>query len=126
MNEPSVFGGPEGTLPKDSLHILTDGTAIQDKDVHNTYGHLMSKATYEGLFMRDKGNLRPFILTRSVFLGSQKYAAKWTGDNRALYDELSVSINQILSLGIAGITFTGADIPGFYGQPSEDLYRMFY
>lgn len=24
MNEPSVFDGPEGTMPKDALHILDD------------------------------------------------------------------------------------------------------
>jgi alpha-glucosidase (family GH31 glycosyl hydrolase) len=51
------------------------------RDVHNTYGHMMAKATYEGLIERDQGELRPFVLSRSVFLGSQKYGAKWTGDN---------------------------------------------
>jgi mannosyl-oligosaccharide alpha-1,3-glucosidase len=65
-------------------------------------------------------------LTRSVFFGSQKFAAKWTGDNRARYSELAVSINQIMALGSAGITFTGPDIPGFYGDPTEELFIMFY
>lgn len=28
MNEPSVFNGPENTMPKDAVHILTDGSSI--------------------------------------------------------------------------------------------------
>jgi len=54
---------------------------------------MMAKATYEGLVERDQGELRPFVLSRSVFIGSQKYGAKWTGDNQASYEELRVSIN---------------------------------
>lgn len=48
MNEPSVFSGPEGTLPKQSLHILDDEkvTRVLHRDVHNAYGLLMSQATY--------------------------------------------------------------------------------
>lgn len=46
MNEPSVFSGPEGTLPKTSLHILSDGEIVKHRDVHNIYGLMQSKATY--------------------------------------------------------------------------------
>lgn len=87
---------------------------------------MMAKATYEGLVERDQGKLRPFVLSRSVFLGSQKYGAKWTGDNHASYSELALSINQLLSLSISGIAFVGADIPGFYGRPTDELYILFY
>jgi alpha 1,3-glucosidase len=41
MNEPSVFDGPELTIPRDALHYKADGTAVQHKDVHNAYGRLM-------------------------------------------------------------------------------------
>jgi alpha-glucosidase (family GH31 glycosyl hydrolase) len=69
---------------------------------------------------------RPFVLTRSSFFGTQKYAAKWTGDNRATNDEIVVSMNQMLSLGVSGIPFVGADIPGFYGNATEELFVKFY
>jgi alpha 1,3-glucosidase len=36
---------------------------------------------------------RPFVLTRSCFFGTQKYAAKWTGDNRATPEEVQISMN---------------------------------
>lgn len=50
--------------------------------MHNAYGLLMAKATHKGAVDRiDDKNLRPFLLSRSSFFGSQKYGAKWTGDN---------------------------------------------
>lgn len=130
MNEPSVFNGPEGTLPKSTKHVLANdqGTQVYHRDVHNAYGLMMSKATYQGLLERDPldKRYRPFILTRSSFFGSQKYAAKWTGDNRATHDEVDASVSMLLSLGIAGIPFVGADIPGFYGNATDELFVMFY
>jgi len=126
MNEPSVFNGPEGTIPKGNLHFKIDGTPVQHRDVHNTYGLMMSKATYDGMVARDEGVFRPFILTRSAFFGSQKYSAKWTGDNRANFAELDVSISQLMSLGIAGVPFVGPDVPGFYGNPEKDIFKLYY
>ena len=41
-------------------------------------------------------------------------------------EELSTSVNEILSLGISGIPFTGADIPGFFGRPTDELFILFY
>jgi alpha-glucosidase len=54
------------------------------------------------MLSRDSEKRRPFILTRSSFFGTQKYAAKWTGDNRSNRDEVEVSISQLLALGMAG------------------------
>jgi mannosyl-oligosaccharide alpha-1,3-glucosidase len=45
---------------------------------------------------RDNDERRPFVLTRSFFLGSQKFGAFWTGDNNAFNDELQGSINMLL------------------------------
>jgi alpha-glucosidase (family GH31 glycosyl hydrolase) len=70
MNEPSVGGMEDGTMPKTNVHILGDSWKVLHRDVHNVYGHMMAKATYEALLLRDKGLLRPFLLTRSAFLGT--------------------------------------------------------
>lgn len=32
----------------------------------------------------------------------------------------------MLSLGISGIQFVGADIPGFYGNANDLIFGMFY
>eukprot|EP00347_Sterkiella_histriomuscorum_P014249 403361604 len=126
MNEPSVFGSQEGTMKKSMIHHNKDKKRFKHGEVHNVYGLMMARATFQGLMQRDQQMIRPFILTRSVFFGAQKYAAKWTGDNLATYDEMAISINQLLTLGISGIPFVGADIPGFFGQPSDNLFMIFY
>jgi mannosyl-oligosaccharide alpha-1,3-glucosidase len=67
MNEPSAFEGPEATVPRDALHY----GGIEHRNIHNMYGFLQTKATYDGLLRRGNGEIRPFILTRSFFSGSQ-------------------------------------------------------
>jgi len=51
--------------------------------VHNMYGLYNHMATEMGLVQRGQGDSdgpnRPFVLTRSFFPGSQRYAAMWTG-----------------------------------------------
>lgn len=37
MNEPSVFNGPEVTMPKDCLHY----GGYEHRDVHNLYGMMV-------------------------------------------------------------------------------------
>ena len=49
---------------------------------HNVYGILMTRATREGM-MAVHPDRRPFVLSRSNYLGGQRYASTWTGDNHA-------------------------------------------
>jgi alpha 1,3-glucosidase len=74
MNEPSVFTGPEVTMPKDLQHA----GGWEHRDVHNVYGHHYAISTSEGLRKRSPGE-RPFVLTRAHFAGTQRHAAVWTG-----------------------------------------------
>lgn len=83
-------------------------------------------ATYNALFERDNATVRPFVLTRSHFAGSQRYAAIWTGDNSADFQYLGASFKQCLNSNIAGIVFCGADVGGFFGTPSEELLQRWY
>ncbi|CAI4225659.1 unnamed protein product [Auanema sp. JU1783] len=122
MNEPSVFSGPEITLPKDTVHA----EGLEHREVHNIYGFYHHQATFEGLKKRTQKDKRPFVLTRSFFVGSQRTAAVWTGDNKADWSHLKASIPMTLSLSTAGIPHVGADVGGFFGDPDEELLVRWY
>lgn len=68
MNEPSVFASPEITMPKDNIHF----GGWEHRDLHNLYGLMYTKGTFDGSHRRGNGELRPFILSRAFFSGTQK------------------------------------------------------
>jgi alpha-glucosidase len=55
------------------------GNALE-YDFHNLNGHLILNATYHGL-LAVYNSTRPFIIGRSTFAGSGKWAGHWGGDN---------------------------------------------
>lgn len=124
MNEPSVFNGPETTMPKDNIHYDN----WEHRDVHNLNGMTFHNATYEALKTRlgPGKERRPFVLTRSYFAGSQRTAAMWTGDNQADWTHLAQAFPMLLAQGIAGMPFAGADVGGFFGNPSKELLTRWY
>ena len=121
MNEPSVFSGPETTSPKD----LITHESVEIRSDHNIYGMTYHEATFEAMKTR-YGNKRPFILTRAYFSGSQRTAAMWTGDNMSKWEYLKISIPMILTQNLAGMPFSGADVGGFFGNPSKELLTRWY
>jgi len=122
MNEPSVFV-KDKTFSEEVQHRLDDGTTASHTLIHNVYGMLNARATYEGV-RRLQPEVRPFILTRAAFAGVQKYAASWTGDNTADRSHLAVTIPQLLNLGVSGYAFVGADVGGFVGCPDAELFAQ--
>ncbi|XP_075556387.1 glucosidase 2 subunit alpha isoform X7 [Dermacentor variabilis] len=122
MNEPSVFNGPEVTMHKDCVH--TGGW--EHRDIHNMYGMFLPMSTYMGHLLRSGHKLRPFILSRSFFIGSQRYGAVWTGDNDADWKHLRITVPMLLSLSVAGISFCGADVGGFFRNPDSELSVRWY
>uniref|UniRef100_UPI003AABD2D7 neutral alpha-glucosidase C n=1 Tax=Centroberyx gerrardi TaxID=166262 RepID=UPI003AABD2D7 len=122
MNEPSVFDGPEQTMPKDAVH----SGGWEHRELHNLYGFYQHMATVEGLVTRSGGSERPFVLSRSFFAGSQRLGAIWTGDNVATWDYLKISIPMLLSLSVAGIAFCGVDVGGFVQDPEPELLVRWY
>ena len=83
MNEPSVFDGEQSTMPYQNVHQdrvdfdADDYVSIRHRDIHNAYGLLQSSASYEALIKRNKlfevddsMGRRPFLLTRSFFIGA--------------------------------------------------------
>lgn len=115
MNEPSVFGGPGGTMPVDNRHEM--GSHLR---FHNIFGLNMVRASRQGLLLANP-NKRPFILSRSNFLGGHRYAATWTGDNLSSIDQMKLSVPMSLTLGLSGQPFNGPDIGGFCENVNAEL-----
>lgn len=68
MNEPAVFEGPEKSMPRDMIHF----EGWEHRNLHNQYGHMQTKGTFDGVMRRGNSQLRPFILTRAFFSGTQR------------------------------------------------------
>ncbi|CAN6209969.1 unnamed protein product [Urochloa humidicola] len=123
MNEPAVFKTTTKTMPESNIHRGdADIGGVQNHSYyHNVYGMLMARSTYEGMAM---GNAvkRPFVLTRAGFIGSQRYAATWTGDNLSNWEHLHMSLPMVLQLGLSGQPLSGPDIGGFAGNATPKLF----
>ncbi|XP_047057790.1 alpha-xylosidase 1-like [Lolium rigidum] len=101
------------TIATSAMHY----NGILEYNAHSLYGFSQAIATHKGL--QSIQGKRPFVLTRSTFVGSGAYAAHWTGDNKGTWENLRYSISTILNFGIFGMPMVGADICGFYpaGEP---------
>ncbi len=148
MNEPSVFNGPEVSMPKDTKNL----EGVEHREWHNLYGLYMQMATALGLQNRQtvpvplRGSLppppgskggevveapgeelqRPFVLSRAFWAGSQRWGAIWTGDNTATWGHLKIAAPMLLSINLAGLSFAGADVGGFFKDPSPELFTRWF
>ena len=123
MNEPSVFDGPGKTMPVSNRHDADTDLGGPDTHAryHNLYGMQMVRATRVGI-QAARPDRRPFVLTRSNFLGGQRYAWTWTGDNTSDWRHLRWSVSMALNLGLSGQPFAGPDIGGFAGDADGHLF----
>ncbi|XP_048758029.2 lysosomal alpha-glucosidase-like isoform X2 [Ostrea edulis] len=88
-------------------------------NVHDLYGLTETMATYQALkTVRGK---RPFVISRSTFAGQGHYGGHWSGDNFARYDDMYLSIPEMLNMNMFGISMIGADICGFHDDTTEQL-----
>ncbi|KAJ7935332.1 glycoside hydrolase family 31 protein [Mycena leptocephala] len=122
MNEPSVFNGPEISMPRDNVHY----GGWEHRDIHNINGMLFSNLTSQAVQQRTDPPQRPFVLTRSFFAGSQRFGAMWTGDNLGTWEHMAVGIQMVLANGIAGMSFAGSDVGGFFGNPEPEMLVRWY
>ncbi|MDA0182093.1 glycoside hydrolase family 31 protein [Solirubrobacter phytolaccae] len=114
MNEPATGSIPPGRMRFDH------GTQSHER-FHNQYALLMAMGTVEGL-RSAMPSLRTFVLSRAGSAGIQRYAANWMGDNQARWDHLWVSIPMANGFGVSGQPFVGADVGGFQGDSSGELF----
>ncbi|XP_076769599.1 putative maltase-glucoamylase 2 [Arvicanthis niloticus] len=114
---PSVL---DGSLLAGTLCMDTEFYLGLHYDVHSLYGYTMARATnlaLEAVFSPK----RTFILSRSTFAGSGKFAGHWLGNNAATWDDLRWSIPSILEFNLFGIPLVGANICGYKNNVTEEL-----
>ncbi|XP_041660826.1 maltase-glucoamylase, intestinal [Cheilinus undulatus] len=117
--ESKHLGLKHKTLCMNSEQILSDGKRVRHYDVHNLYGWSHSKPTYDALL--DVTGKRGIVVTRSTYPSSGKWVGHWLGDNFSGWDQLYKSIIGMMEFSLFGISYTGADICGFF-NPAE--YEM--
>jgi len=79
----------------------------------NAYGLMNAKGIYEGQ-RKTNNNNRVFLLTRSGFAGSQKYAAAiWSGDIGTRWEDMKAQISAGLNFAVAGNPYWTMDDGGF-------------
>ncbi|TKA68290.1 hypothetical protein B0A55_04291 [Friedmanniomyces simplex] len=113
---PYVINNIQGDL---AVHAVspnaTHADGVEEYDVHSLFGHQILNATYQALLEIFPGK-RPFIIGRSTFAGSGKWAGHWGGDNTSLFAYMYFSISQALSFSLFGV-----DTCGFNGNSDEEL-----
>lgn len=79
----------------------------------NAYPLMNAKGIYEG--QRSSNNdQRVFLLTRSAFAGSQRFAASvWSGDIGARWEDMGTQISAGLNYSLSGLPYWTMDIGGF-------------
>jgi len=123
MNEPAVFDVPNKQMPESNRHETDENLGGPGNHLRyrNIYGMQMVRASRDGI-QKANPEKRPFILTRSNFLGGHRYAATWTGDNKSNWRHLRWSIPMVLNLGMSGQPFVGPDIGGFADNADAKLF----
>jgi alpha-glucosidase len=118
---PYVINNVQGAL---DVHAVSPNATHHggtvEYDFHNLFGHQILNATYHAL-LNIFPTKRPFIIGRSTFAGSGKWAGHWGGDNTSLWAYMFFSIPQALSFSLFGIPMFGVDTCGFNGNSDEEL-----
>ncbi|KAI5839123.1 alpha-1,4-glucan lyase [Morchella snyderi] len=127
MTTPAIgenYGDMKG-LPSRLLLPFKDGTDGQASkfklaiEAWAIYSYNLHRATYRGLArLKGRENKRNFILGRGSYVGMYRYAGLWTGDNASTWDFWRITVPQVLSIGLNGVSICGADTGGF--EPSKD------
>ena len=103
-----------------SFYHNMDGKWICHEKVHNLYGFNMTRAAAEA-FEKIAPEKRTLLFSRSSYIGMHRYGGIWTGDNNSWWSQILTSMQQMPSLNMVGILYTGSDIGGFGSDTTEDL-----
>jgi len=109
--------------PEERLQINTEETKrYLDPEFINAYSLLHSQGIYEGQ-RRVTREKRVVNLTRSAYLGQQRYATvTWSGDTAARWDTLRRQIADGLNFCVTGMPYWTTDIGAFFVKRKQELW----
>ena len=120
-SEPDILSNVSPSRRKLQMTPTALGTAAE---FMNAYPLQNAKGIYEGQRGADN-HKRVFLLTRSGFAGSQRYAAAiWSGDIASRWEDMKTQISAGLNFSMSGLPYWTMDIGGFsverrYENPNE-------
>ncbi|XP_054432879.1 sucrase-isomaltase, intestinal [Pteronotus mesoamericanus] len=107
------------TMCMETEQILSDGSSVLHYNVHNLYGWSQMKPTYDAL--QKATGKRGIVISRSTYPTAGRWGGHWLGDNYAQWDNLDKSIIGMMEFSLFGISYTGADICGFFNDSEYQL-----
>ncbi|MGV3528055.1 MAG: TIM-barrel domain-containing protein [Flavisolibacter sp.] len=108
--EPDIHSNLSIEQRKRLMYPTAIGSAIK---YFNGYPLVNAKAIYEGQRKEDPDK-RVFILTRSAYGGSQRYAASvWSGDIAARWHDMKDQVAAGVNFSLSGLPYWTMDIGGF-------------
>ena len=109
-SEPDINSNASMAWRKKLMNPTASGSSTE---FFNAYGLMNAKGIYEGQ-RGTNANDRVFLLTRSGFAGSQKYAAAiWSGDIGTRWEDMKAQISAGLNFAISGNPYWTMDDGGF-------------
>jgi len=109
-SEPDINSNSSMAYRKKLMNPTASGSSTE---FFNAYGLMNAKGIYEGQ-RSTNNNDRVFLLTRSGFAGSQKYAAAiWSGDIGTRWEDMKAQISAGLNFSISGNPYWTMDNGGF-------------
>jgi len=120
-SEPDILSNVSPEKRKQQMSPTAIGPAAENL---NAYPLQNAKGIYEGQRSVDPDK-RVFLLTRSGFAGSQRYAATiWSGDIGSRWFDMKAQISAGINFSMSGIPYWTMDIGGFvvekrFEKPNE-------
>ncbi|MDE3182272.1 MAG: DUF5110 domain-containing protein [Bacteroidota bacterium] len=109
-SEPDIVSN---VSPEERKLLMTPTALGSSAEFLNAYPLENAKGIYEGQRLTDP-NKRVFLLTRSAFAGSQRYAASvWSGDIGSTWQDMKNQIAAGVNFSMSGLPYWTMDIGGF-------------
>lgn len=109
-SEPDIVSNVSPEKRKEQMVGVSLGPAAE---YMNAYPLQNAKGIYEGQRSTDPDK-RVFLLTRSGFAGSQRYAASiWSGDIGSTWHDMKMQITAGVNFSMSGLPYWTMDIGGF-------------